>query len=830
MENKKTSKKIIKISILIVFVSLMIALNFHNQPKNAKEINISVDSWGIDREEFNYSFKVPDDNTVVEIADNLLTGTLIVLDELEGQPYDIETIDWNMTFSDSPSTFQLHLQSLTAIVYLTKAFEINGKTEYLDLAKKFMREWDEYRLSNLAEGNSFVWYDHGTALRADNIIYFVLAAEKGNKDYFSQDEMQWIYRLLSEHAEFLANNDNYTENHNHGIFQDQALLYCAYFLNNEKKNEWIAIAEERLQQQKEYAFTSEMVHVENSPGYQTGVMELFRVVAEFLNQFNDSYSNTLYTDIAESAEFMAYVMKPNGLVAEIGDTNSSLETTSIGNSALSVFGNDYLTYAATKGNEGKMPTETSAIYPESGYYLSRNSWEKDNFDMATWMMFKSGYVSKTHKHADDNSFMLYSRGMDIFVDPGWYNYITGNRYRDYFVSSNAHNTVIVDGKTYSPTVENSTKTGIYDYDKGENYDYVIGYNEMYSGVSFDRHFYNLGDAIVIYDNIVSEENHTYSQLFHASEHMHVMETSEYETLFALRTEEKYFVRVSQMIKNGSNTIIRGDKENEKFGYISRQMNHLDTIDTLKYDVKGSSVDIITLITIEDAEGNIEGITDISYSDEGKINVRKKAGETFSIDLKQRERIYADKVSVEQKSNDTYIFTNENISDKNSYAWYIIDKNSATPVFKSNYDKNPVFEYSFDTLTDSEYLVKAYTRSENGRYRCSNIIADIRYDEKNNLWEDVTEEYPNLNLTYRGQEHEECGNNAYRFKVNIDYSWNYKILWYIYKGGGYFTSFVTENQDVMEYEFTEPGQYTVMYYLTTSNGDNEFWNFNEIKIE
>lgn len=76
-----------------------------------------------------------------------------------------------MTFSDSPSTFQLYLQSLTPILYLSKAYEITGKSEYLDMGEKFLEEWDKYRRSELAEGNSFVWYDHGTALRADNIIY-----------------------------------------------------------------------------------------------------------------------------------------------------------------------------------------------------------------------------------------------------------------------------------------------------------------------------------------------------------------------------------------------------------------------------------------------------------------------------------------------------------------------------------------------------------------------------------------------------------------------------------------------------------------------------------
>ncbi len=64
----------------------------------------------------------------------------------------------------------------------------------------------------------------------------------------------------------------------------------------------------------------------------------------------------------------------------------------------------------------------------------RNYWGMEDTDpaAATWTMFKAGYLSKTHKHADDLSFMLYSKGYDIFVDPGWYNYISGSKYKDYF--------------------------------------------------------------------------------------------------------------------------------------------------------------------------------------------------------------------------------------------------------------------------------------------------------------------------------------------------------------------------------------------------------------
>lgn len=636
-----------------------------------------------------------------------------------------------------------------------------------------------------------------------------------------------VIDLIKEHALFLADEVNYTENHNHGIFQDRALIYCAYFLNDSNSAELKKIAQERLASQKDFAFSSEQVHVENSPGYQIGVMDLFRVIGEFLMQFENPFGNELYQDVVVSAEFMAYITKPNGLVAEIGDTNSSVNGSTVTNSKMSIFNNAHLTYASTQGLEGEQPQKSAVFYPNSGYYISHNSWDKVNYSDSTWQMFKSGYSSKTHKHADDNSFMLYSKGHDIFVDTGWYNYMTGDNYRDYFVSSLAHNTVVVDEKTYSATDENSSKVGIYDYIDEELYDYVCGYNEMYDGVSHDRHFYNLGDAIILWDDITSNGKHMYSQLFHASESMKLISVNNTETLFKL-ADTGYFVRVKQLCSNGNNSVISGNFEDAKYGYVSRQMGYLDTINTLKHDVIGKNVEILTVITIEDGNGKIKDISNIQYDAKNKtFNVLYDSGELAKIELKARTQITADDITVISKDANTFIFQNNNTKEMNSYAWYIIDKHSASVVHKEPYSTNAVFEYEFGT--PGEYFVKAYTKSENGRYRCSSIVAVIMYDETTNQYTDVTAEYPYLNLQYNGHKITQIDNYTYNFELDYNYSWNSNVRWYIYKNGGYYANFTTLNKKNMEYTFTEPGSYTVIYYLSTPNGDNEYWNFSALNI-
>ncbi|NBH28867.1 hypothetical protein D3Z60_24845, partial [Lachnospiraceae bacterium] len=204
----------------------------------------------------------------------------------------------------------------------------------------------------------------------------------------------------------MANEEEYTPNHNHGIFQDQALIYLAYFLNNKYSSDWISLAKTRLETQKKYAFSEEMVHVENSPAYQLGVTELFYQVAEFLKGQGDDFGNQLYDDVSNSLEFMAWATKPNGVLAEIGDT-SSIEGKQKTDYGMDKFGNEHLVYAATLGDKGEKPDDLSAVYPKSGYYFGRNYWGMEDTDptAATWTMFKAGYLSKTHKHADDLSFM-----------------------------------------------------------------------------------------------------------------------------------------------------------------------------------------------------------------------------------------------------------------------------------------------------------------------------------------------------------------------------------------------------------------------------------------
>ena len=105
-----------------------------------------------------------------DCADLLMNGELYI-DINIGQTfsYSMENLDWNMEVTQSPATYQLYLQSLGMIKFLSNASLVTGDSRYIDLAEQFIGSWFEYEKDETRSGNNpKVWYDHGSALRAQH--------------------------------------------------------------------------------------------------------------------------------------------------------------------------------------------------------------------------------------------------------------------------------------------------------------------------------------------------------------------------------------------------------------------------------------------------------------------------------------------------------------------------------------------------------------------------------------------------------------------------------------------------------------------------------------
>ncbi|MCL1998533.1 MAG: heparinase II/III-family protein [Turicibacter sp.] len=667
-------------------------------------------------------------------AAKLIAGKL-ALDNIfkEEMEYSINDFDWNVVFSKSATTHQLYIQGLRPVGDLAGAFDYYRDKKYFDLAMDFVKSWHAFSKSPKSLSNEYVWDHHCSGLRAENILYFVLVGAE--HDCFSKKDMEWLRNLLIYHGEFLEKTKNYLENHNHGVYQDRALLYLAETFG---RADWTEIACTRLKKQWDFLFNSEMVCVENSYTYQRINVDLFKAIAFLCERQDISWGKELLGNLSTAQDFMGYATMPNGFCAPFGDTFMGDYS---GYKAVSADG--VMTYAASKGENGVMPNARSAAYPDAGYYFGREHWQKENFQNAVWTMFRSGYKTITHRQADDNSFMFYARDCYIFVDSGLYTYNFRDPIRMYTRSANSHNTVIADEISFRHQRTDCTSLcGIVHSDIAldQGYDYVVGYNSLYFGIFHLRHFVFLENAVFIFDEIESEHEHNFSQLFHCGKDTSVESANPTELRLRLNGSDEVCV-VKQLELPDNVEVINGADENAKYGICSDSFEEYFYINTAKFNKRskaGKKTCFATAITLEDKNRQISfdfADRTLYFVDNGNKNSKK------AIQLKKfnkykivpNQAFVMDSYTIEQEGSKFSFINMAEYKQPVEYAYYIVSKKTRKPTKKEMYSKSPAYIFDFAALEYGEYSIRAFVQEPSSKRKMSQVICHITCENGQYSW-------------------------------------------------------------------------------------------------
>lgn len=167
-------------------------------------------------------------------------------------------------------------------------------------------------------------------------------------------------------------------------------------------------------------------------------------------------------------------------------------------------------------------------FGETGYYLLRQGGSdvadqiRSTFDCGP---MGQGMLA-THAHADALSFTLRAFGRDVLVDPGTYDYYSYPKWREYFRSTRAHNTVAIDGG------DQSEMQGSFAWGKKaeavcllwkptDTGGKVIGQHDGYTRLRdpvIHRRMLDLSEReLVIRDDIIAKGDHDIEIFFHFAE-------------------------------------------------------------------------------------------------------------------------------------------------------------------------------------------------------------------------------------------------------------------------------------------------------------------------
>jgi hypothetical protein len=214
-------------------------------------------------------------------------------------------------------------------------------------------------------------------------------------------------------------------------------------------------------------------HAEQSSCYHRYATDFFLCAAILADRNGCAFPSSYRAALEHMIDFMMHTAWPNGSHPMIGDADGGRwlpfgvrdpnDNRSVLSTAAVYFGREDFRDRAGHFQEETLwllgpdaavrfqeltptpPAETSKAFPQSGYVVMRNHWRSDA-NMLVFDAGPQGMGNCGHGHADALSVVCSAQGADWLVDLGTFVYTTSKEWRDYFRSTQAHNTLVIDGQ------------------------------------------------------------------------------------------------------------------------------------------------------------------------------------------------------------------------------------------------------------------------------------------------------------------------------------------------------------------------------------------------
>ncbi|WP_298774433.1 heparinase II/III family protein [uncultured Shewanella sp.] len=407
------------------------------------------------------------------------------------------TLDWNEDPYNNKS-WQWQFQQLIFSVSLMAASHMTGNTAFDDKLKDTLLSWYQKNYKTKPP-STLSWHDHTTALRLRNLIYsweYLRLTEQG----MSMECASALLNMIESHCIVLSDDHFYSKHTNHG-FDQSLFLYLASitFPEFEHASFWQKLAFDRLLSEISIAFTSEGMHVENSPSYQVDMLQKVQFTLQFFDCLGQQQFSHLDKLVNSALRILAILMRPDKQLPLLGDTD-------LGTKIPTFKGYEsYPNYQFFK----KIDQNTSAkllcsltpltVLAESGYAVYRKGDQAVNKDSdLTHIVFKCGFLSTYHRHDDDLNILIYALGEDWLIDGGIYQYDEKNKYRHYLRSTKAHNVPLIENGIALRKINQLRPSKIVNFNDENNDTWVKGESFIHEGIKISRkiNFIDFNEIII----------------------------------------------------------------------------------------------------------------------------------------------------------------------------------------------------------------------------------------------------------------------------------------------------------------------------------------------
>jgi len=253
---------------------------------------------------------------------------------------------------------------------------------------------------------------------------------------------------------------------------------AALFPEFREADKWKTLVMERLTTASRAQVKADGTHGELVPGYH---LLITRYYLELMELFDVETVTPELREVGDRmAEFCLAISTPHRNTFYVGDCNGRLDLRPVLATAGRLLERPDLLAVASEGREGRWPDRHNYAFKDGGFYVFRSGWEAQ----AVWLGLHCGPepIEPFHSQFDRGTFELMAFGRLLMVDPGVYNYKSGDVDREAFRRTAMHQTLTLD-------CANTTRAGTclqWVDDDGRNNAVLTTENAAYPGLTHRR--------------------------------------------------------------------------------------------------------------------------------------------------------------------------------------------------------------------------------------------------------------------------------------------------------------------------------------------------------
>lgn len=454
--------------------------------------------------------------------DELAKGTFAFLNhqaDLKVERDDAETLQINWQPTDVTQLWAYNLHYFNYALGLAQQFVINQRDEAYPIFRSLVNSW----IDSCPPPMAIAWDPYPTSLRAANWIkaYTFFETALDNDKEFAERLRNSLYAQLK----FLADHLEYHVMGNHLIENGRTLLIGGLFFQDAEAKKWCKKGWQIIYKELGKQFLADGANYERSPMYHQIMLALYAEAVALLDAHQAQDQNQapvvdptelahMRARVVDMRKWLTAVLHPDQQIALYNDSAFEIAPPPL---VQLDAGSNSDSNSQAQHRDGLDP------WPESGFFAFRNTQAQDLL-LCDFGPFGAS-DQPGHAHCDALSYELSLCGERVIVDSGVGGYYGEAGWRDYYRSTRAHNTVVVDGEEQSEiwsrfrVARRGDAQDVYWQGDDPHLSYVVGSHNGYQRLAgnvehrrwicwVDRRFW------LICDRLTGEGTHVAESLVH----------------------------------------------------------------------------------------------------------------------------------------------------------------------------------------------------------------------------------------------------------------------------------------------------------------------------